>query len=188
MRLIGLSGFAQAGKDTAAGVLLERGWTRVAFADAIRDFALALDPIVPDVDPEDPSGCVYSHARLSEYVDALGWDLAKQAPEVRRTLQRLGCEAGHGVLGDRVWIDAAMAKVSAAGADVVVTDVRFVNEAEAIWRAGGVMLRVERPGTVSVNAHASEHALEGFLFDEVLVNDGTPGELGVKVLAVVRGM
>ena len=39
---IGLIGWAGAGKDTAARALLERGWNRVAFADAIKTGAYHL--------------------------------------------------------------------------------------------------------------------------------------------------
>jgi len=39
---IGLIGFAGAGKDTAALALMDRGWKRVAFADALKSRALYL--------------------------------------------------------------------------------------------------------------------------------------------------
>jgi hypothetical protein len=41
-RHIGLIGFAGSGKDTAARALLERGWQRVGFADAIKTKAYFL--------------------------------------------------------------------------------------------------------------------------------------------------
>jgi hypothetical protein len=41
-RHIGLLGFAGAGKDTAALALMDRGWKRVAFADALKGRALYL--------------------------------------------------------------------------------------------------------------------------------------------------
>jgi hypothetical protein len=41
-RHIGLIGFAGAGKDTAALALMDRGWKRVAFADALKGRALYL--------------------------------------------------------------------------------------------------------------------------------------------------
>jgi dephospho-CoA kinase len=47
MQLIGLSGYARSGKDEAAKVLIEEfGFKRIAFADKLRDFLYALDPIV----------------------------------------------------------------------------------------------------------------------------------------------
>ena len=44
-RWVTLSGPAQSGKDTLALVLVEdHGWTRVAFADPLKEMALAIDP------------------------------------------------------------------------------------------------------------------------------------------------
>jgi len=164
--LIGMSGRKRSGKDTfAARLVAEHGFTRVAFADPMREMALALDPYV------DLQGF-----RLSELIDAYGWELAKeQFPEVRRTLQRLGTEAGRDVLGESLWVDAAMRKVDAlraAGTPVVVTDVRFPNEAEAIDGAGGYLLRVERPGLPEGDLHESETALDTWTqFDGVVGNN-----------------
>ena len=36
-RLIGICGFARSGKDTAASMLMMRGFTRIAFADVLKD-------------------------------------------------------------------------------------------------------------------------------------------------------
>ena len=165
--LIGVTGRARAGKDSFAARLVEaHGFTRVAFADPIRDFALTLDPLVD------------GHYRLSEIVRSLGWDVAKESiPEVRRTLQRLGTEAGRNVLGDRVWIDAALGKIDAVDGPVVVTDVRFPNEAEAITSAGGILVRVVRPGHETADAHPSETAMDGYPVHVQVVNDGSLEQL-----------
>lgn len=165
--LIGTTGKKQAGKDSFAARLVEaHGFTRVAFADPMREFALALDPLVD------------GHYRLSEIVRSLGWDVAKESiPEVRRTLQRLGTEAGRNVLGDRVWIDAALGKIDAVDGPVVVTDVRFPNEAEAITSAGGILVRVVRPGHETTDAHPSETAMDGHPVHVQVVNDGSLEQL-----------
>ena len=45
--LIGLTGVAQSGKDTAAKVLIKKhGFRRIGFADKVRDCLLALNPLV----------------------------------------------------------------------------------------------------------------------------------------------
>lgn len=165
--LIGITGRKQAGKDSFAARLVEaHGFNWVAFADPIREFALALDPLVD------------GHYRLSEIVRSLGWDVAKESiPEVRRTLQRLGTEAGRAVLGDRVWIDATLGKIDAIDGPVVVTDVRFPNEAEAITSAGGILVRVVRPGHETTDAHPSETAMDGYPVHVQVVNDGSLEQL-----------
>ena len=45
--IIGLTGYAQSGKDTLANILVENyGYTRVAFADKIREFLYEVNPMV----------------------------------------------------------------------------------------------------------------------------------------------
>jgi hypothetical protein len=170
--LIGLSGYAQAGKDTTAAVLIERaGFIRVSFADALRDAIYALNPQISDW-----SGT----ARLQELVDAEGWDYVKVTyPEVRRLLQAMGTEVGRAQFGENFWVETAFRKMSG---NTVFTDVRFPNEYEAIKAAGGEVWRITRKGTGPVNGHPSETALDDFSFDRVIENDGSLDDLAKVVL------
>uniref|UniRef100_A0AAU7GY17 Deoxynucleoside monophosphate kinase n=1 Tax=Streptomyces phage Kamino TaxID=3158857 RepID=A0AAU7GY17_9CAUD len=180
--LIGLSGYAGSGKDEAAAALVVGGWRRDAFADRLRAFLLALDPWVdtyPDV------GVV----RLAKLVDAYGWDRAKrQFPEIRRLLQRAGTEAGRKVLGAQVWVNALMQDFDRDNEALVVSDVRFPNEADAIREAGGVVARINRPGVGPHTdpggwVHESDVALDHYDFDVTIENDGTIAELQDKLLS-----
>ena len=155
LTLIALSGLAGSGKDAAAGQLADLGWQRRAFADPLRSMAYALDPIL------DPA--LYpTPLRLSEAVDALGWDRVKrQYPEARRLLQRLGTDAGRKVLGANIWVNTTLVDLDGM---TVVTDCRFPNEAEAVRDLGGIVVRLERPGVKLLldddgNAHPTETAL-----------------------------
>ena len=162
MNLIGVSGRKRSGKDSFAERLTAvHGFTRVAFADPMRELALALDPLISEV------------WRLSELVDAFGWEGAKENPEVRRTLQRLGTEGGRKVLGENIWVDTAMRTARAADGPVVFTDVRVPNEAEAVKTAGGVVVRIERQGLPTGDTHPSETALDDWRFDFIVHNDST---------------
>lgn len=183
--LVGLMGYAQSGKDATAQVLIEHyGFTRIAFADALRDMLYALNPLVYG------PGAGRTHCDIpwlwsvQEIVDAHGWEFAKAHSEVRDYLQRLGTEAGRNVLGNNVWVDAAMQKVH-PGFRYVFTDVRFPNEVHAIAKAGGWLWRVERAGTKPVNAHTSETAVDGVLADALILNNGTLEDLhnAVRTLA-----
>ncbi|MEU8133267.1 hypothetical protein [Streptodolium elevatio] len=172
--LIGLSGYARSGKDEAAKALVAGGWRQVAFADKVKDFVCALDPMVPSTRGGQPM-------RLSTVVARRGWDYAKTwYPEVRVLLQRAGTEAGRRILGQDIWIDALFRDIAEEPA-VVISDVRFPNEAQAIADRGGLLIRIERPG-VGVMPHESETALDDWPFDHVLVNDGTVEDLHRKVV------
>ncbi|MFE3578164.1 deoxynucleotide monophosphate kinase family protein [Streptomyces vinaceus] len=182
-RLIGLSGLAQSGKDTAAGFLVDQGWTRRAFADPLKDMLYALDPLVPSQHGTWP-------VRLRTTIDALGWDRAKvEIPEVRALLQRVGTDAGRAILGQNVWVEQMFRKRDTWG-PTVITDVRFPNEAEAVKRHGGLVVQIVRPSQALIHGstHLSEHALRGFEFDATILNSGSLEGLGASIrsLAAAR--
>lgn len=172
--LVGLTGFAGSGKDTAAAGLVAAGWTRQAFADPVRAMALAIDPLV--------EWDVFSHnpVRLSLLVAKRGWHVSKQCPEVRRLLQVIGTDAVRVHLGEDAWVQA-FDRARDRRADTVATDVRFPNEAHHIQRMGGIVIRIDRPGIGPVNGHESEILVDGVVTDAVVVNDGTPEQLRARV-------
>lgn len=186
--IIGLSGYAGSGKDTAAQGLIERGYTRIAFADVLKKMAYALDPYVlasektewvTDLRPEQRP-----IIRLQTLVSEYGWDFVKNTyPDVRRLLQRLGTEAGREILGDNIWVDTALKD---APEKAVVTDVRFPNEVQAILDRGGVVIRIVRPSVNPRNGHPSETALDDYKFIHQIRNVGTPTQLEAKLVKLVE--
>ncbi|MFC8921730.1 hypothetical protein [Cellulosimicrobium sp. NPDC057127] len=185
--IVGISGKKRHGKDTAAEALVrDLGFTRVAFGDALKEALYILDPILWSWRWLVRT-LLGKPMRLRELVDTVGWEAAKEIPEVRRLLQRMGTEVGRKILGEDTWVRIAMETAAAVGRPVVITDVRHLNEAEAIRGAAGVLLRVERPSLASSDAHSSETELDGYDgFDAVLVNDGTVAGLHSAALAAVR--
>ncbi|MFJ3775256.1 hypothetical protein ACIPX0_26545 [Streptomyces sp. NPDC090075] len=182
--IIGLSGYSRAGKDTAAQALVDQGWRRAAYADKLRDFLYALDPLIP-------GAYGAGTLRLRKLVDSTGWEYAKVTyPEVRALLQRAGTEAGRRVLGANVWVDALFREHEDAPA-LVVSDVRFPNEAQAIADRGGVLIRVDRPGvgpkrSANGQVHESEVTLDDWPFDHRLANDGSAVDLHEKLHGVAN--
>lgn len=167
--LVGMIGKAGAGKDTFAARLVEaHGFRRIAFADALKNVAFDTNPIIGwDQIALEP---IY----LADWIEAVGWDTAKKNSAVRRLLQTLGVAVRDHV-HDQVWINAALGNV-VGSTPVVVTDVRFPNEARRIREDGGVLVRVERPGLIGVNPHVSETALDAFVTEYVVRNDRTLAE------------
>lgn len=180
--LIGLMGRAQSGKDTAAAFLVEDGFIRYAFADPLKSAALHLDPIVGTLML--PGSWAASQRRLSEVVDALGWEEAKARPEVRRTLQRYGMSIRE-IMPD-FWIRATLDPALAQEEPVVITDVRFENEAQAVVAAEGILVRIVRPGAPVIPGadHVSETALDDLEADYEVVNDGTLEQLRETILTI----
>lgn len=177
--IVGLSGYAQSGKDTAAEILcLNFYFTRKSFADPMRDALYRLNPIISTAFANDGQ-------RLADYVDELGWDEAKQLPEVRRLLQVFGTEVGRNMFGENFWIDQAFKQIE-DNDRVVIADVRFPNEADAIKQRGGIVWRINRHNLSAVNSHKSEHAMDNYMFDHVIYNDGTIDDLFDEVLMSAR--
>lgn len=177
--LIGLSGYAQSGKDTVAEILVrEYDYTRIAFADPIRNLLYEVNPTV-------------GTTNLRNLVDADGWDAAKQNHEVRRLLQDLGVGARK-IFGYDFWINSAMLsihnRIGILKGKYVFTDVRFENEAETIRNYKGAIWRIERSGVTAVNNHVSEHELDHYDFDKKITNDSSIEDLESKVRHAVESM
>ena len=170
--IIGLSGYAQSGKNTVADILVDHhGFVQLAFADAIRDFIYEINPLVSC----SPTGY------LQDLVNLKGWDEAKQEPQVRKLLQSTGV-AGRNMIDEYLWVALTLSQIKdPQEGKYVITDVRFPNEAAAITSQGGQIWRIERPGVDAVNDHISETALDAWVFDETILNDGTIEDLKNKI-------
>lgn len=172
-RLIGLTGYAGTGKDTVRSILEEEyDLDGMAFADAIRDMLAGLFASVGI----DHGWMVERHLKEME-IPELG-------ASYRKLAQLLGTEWGRSIDPD-FWVRIAAAKVKLCAhynnAGVVISDVRFPNEAAWIRSQGGVIWRVIRPGTAPVRAHASEDLIAGLQHDYVIDNRGTIDDLEVAV-------
>lgn len=169
-RIIGLSGYAQSGKDTIANYLVKNyGFTKISFADPIRN---ALYTLNPKIDIADMRG-IY----LASAVDGLGWENVKaDSPEARELLQRLGTEVGREMFGKDFWVNQAMLKAR-EHENVVFADVRFENEVQAILEASGAVWRVSKPDVEAINRHVSETALDTYNFSKHVQNMGSIEEL-----------
>ena len=104
---------------------------------------------------------------------------------VRELLQKIGTDALRDNLHQDVWVNALMVDYNPT-LNWVITDTRFPNEAEAIKKAGGIIIRIERPGVKPVNPHPSETSLENWKFDHVINNDGSLTDLTKKIKKVLK--
>jgi hypothetical protein len=106
------------------------------------------------------------------------------AVTVRRILQWWGTEYRRAQDPD-YWTKAWGRKVEQydlSNVNILVDDVRFMNELEVIRAHGGLIVKIERPGFLGANNHASETSLDGFTaWDAVVVNDGTLAEFRARV-------
>lgn len=180
-RIIGITGYAQHGKDSIAEVLVkEYGYQRAALADVMKRAMMTINPFVQE------DGGV---RRLTTYTS---WEDAKKNPEVRRLLQVFGTEVGRRLLGEDVWISALAKSVPGIyndhGPKVVIPDIRFINEGHWVYRTRGEVWRVKRvnpDGTPFDNgvgtSHASEREISSIFATETFRNDTTVEGLKAQV-------
>jgi hypothetical protein len=163
VRLIGLCSPAMgSGKTTCADMLVRsHQFVRVAFATPLKSMATALLTST-GMSEEDARDHIYG-SRKEAHVDVLG-----MTP--RRLMQLLGTEWGRLQIRDSIWVDIAITRANtlmSVGHSVVIDDMRFPNEYDAIIAAGGDCIRVVRPDATVTSAHASEGQLDGVHMPEI---------------------
>lgn len=174
--IIGLCGNAGVGKDTAADYLCSHhGFERFAFADPLRAMieALLLE-------------CGQDYAYITERhlkeqpIPGLGLSY-------RHLAQTLGTEWGRALTPD-LWLRTATLCLGLPDHPIhdriVITDVRFGNEAEWVTQQQGVVARIYRP-TQRVRAHISEIELDGIEPWAVIDNAGPIEQLHQQLDALV---
>jgi hypothetical protein len=160
--IVGFSGHAQSGKDTAADHLVAHGWQKRAIADPIKRIALAY-PLVESV------------------VNEVGWEEAKKVEWIRPLLQRIGAaireEFGEDYLISRIFGTYEMDR------GLVITDVRTERERCLVKLWNGVVIRITRPGVGPANGDVTEQVIG---CDYEIVNDGSIEDLHAKLDAVLK--
>lgn len=139
--IIGLAGKKRCGKDTVARYLVNyKGFLQDSFAAPIRDFVGRLCGYTPD-----------QLERLKEERHPMF------GVSPREMMQTLGTEWGRDRISQTIWLDSLVYRVGASiHSRIVISDVRFENEAEAIRSMGGTIIHLGRNTTEVVDTHASE--------------------------------
>lgn len=163
-KIIGFTGLAGAGKDTCAHIVSTHCKGKVysyAFADPIKGAVKALF---------DMSDAQMHHPGMKEMPDAR-W--GGKTP--RQLMQWLGTDIMRAQFDkDFFTRHMHMRLDSHAESDsvVLVTDVRFDNEAELIHKMGGVVVLIEREGHERTHSHSSENGVSSHLVTTTIFNDG----------------
>ena len=165
MNIIGLVGFAGSGKTTAAENM--PGWERFSFAGALKN-------------------------DLRGLLAGIGCDLNKREDkEKARPLLVAWGEVARS-FHPNYWIDRLFKVLDLAyekdtEAQIVIDDVRYLNEVMAILNRGGKVVGIHRMGHFGANETEikSIGEIEKYL-GNTAVNNGTPEELGAEVLRLCK--
>ncbi len=134
--IVGFSGKAGSGKTTLANFLQDEfGFVRMSFASPLKETVM-------------------------KYFGLTEEDIKTKNPTARKILQGVGIMMREEV-DKRYWIKQLEEKMIYLDKNIVIDDVRFENEADFIKRSGGILIRIERPGIVTMN-HPSENELDDY--------------------------
>ena len=159
--LYAITGPAGAGKDTAGEWFVRQyEFRRYAMAQALKAGMAAMG--FPE--PAD---------RALKEQPVPGFDFTW-----REAAQRLGTEWGRG-LDEALWLKVAKMNIENSPQSVVVTDIRFENEAAMIRNMGGSVIHLlgRRVDLGSNQGHASESGVAIHVDDFVIDNSGSIEEL-----------
>jgi len=161
--IIGIAGYAQTGKDTAATALIDLGFKRHAFADRLKDevnWMLEAVGHVIDTHKEDEK------KSWRDFLVFWGAKMRKIRPDY--------------------WVEHLHKSISTK--DVVITDVRYLNEVNWILNQGGTIIRLHRPGVTAAN---EEERMSFMIIDQAILhsvinidNEGTIEDLHSKIKAL----
>jgi hypothetical protein len=172
--IIGFTGNMGAGKTTAANhlklVMLRSGsFESRSFAKPLKNMLRAYYEAVglPHEEVERRIG-----GDLKETSDPF---LMGRTP--RHAMQTLGTEWGRGFIHPDFWVESSFLKPMATGVHVIFDDVRFPNEAAAIQKRGGVVIRVFRPNQELHDSGFHQSERQEFDVDHVISNSGSVQDL-----------
>jgi hypothetical protein len=174
--IVGICGEAGSGKGTTADVLIERGYTRGKFANALKEMFRAL---LRYQGLSENSIEAYVEGNLKELPSHY---LAGKSP--REFMQGIG-QWGREFGGEDFWVDIEF-EVHDDDPKLLFDDLRHDNEEAAIVKRGGVVLQIVGRGGIN-----SDHVSEQFKPKNpaaVIDNSGTIEELRDKVDEFARDL
>lgn len=202
--IIGISGWVNSGKDTCADFLVsQHGFKRESFASTVKDCL----SVVFSWDRELLEGRSRSSRVWRETVDAW-WANRLGIPNFtpRWAMQHWGTDLCRKHFHDSIWVASLEARIANTRDDVVITDVRFPNEAKVVKDNGGKLLWIKRgelpdwyyiafdavngeENAIQVlnnrDIHESEWSWIGSDFDYIINNDGSLDSLRQQLRDIV---
>lgn len=206
--LIGICGKKQVGKNTAGNIL-----SLIDCFEQIREFGLPPKTINEYIKNNLNDDYVLSLSRFdltsfaeklkgmasilcdTEYDKYENEEFKESIDELtnmsnRQVLQRIG-ETMRNIFGEDIWIKSLFNKFDSKfekGGHIIITDVRYKNEADYIKNKGGILIRINRNTRYNDN-HISEIDLDDYeKFDYIVDNNGTINQLIDKIVDIYNDL
>ncbi len=138
--IIGICGLIGSGKGTVGDILVKQGFTKVSFADKLKDgvatiFGWNRAMLEGDTDES---------RQWREQPDDFWTQETGRNITPRIVLQEFGTECMRDGFDDSIWVSLLKKQMLDSPGDYVVPDVRFRNEQDMIRELGGEIWRVQR--------------------------------------------
>ena len=172
--IIGVTGRKRHGKDTIADFLVTHGFVKRAFADPLKE---GLRHIFK-----------YNSEQL--YGSKKKTYNPRWGETPRKSMQTVGTDMFRKIYGDDFWIKRLkldLVEVTDKKQSIVISDVRFPNEADMIKSMGGTIIKVVRVVKIesSESEHISESSIDLIKADHVVKNNGTIADLEKRINRIV---
>ena len=189
-KIIGFSGRQRSGKDVMAKALQEKGYTIVTIANALKELCAGLLGVdLQKLNELKNSGTTIELKFKGSDIIEGGSTKEYYVTTVRELLQIVGTDIIRSV--DPDWhVKKMLEKIRSIEGNVVVDDIRFPNELEALRKEGADVYFIVRTSIIyGFSNHSSETALTWNMFpkNNILINDGTLIDFRERSLGVVLG-
>jgi hypothetical protein len=183
MKLIAFVGLKQSGKSTACAYLESKlpDTVRVNFKDALVQETFEGFPDLLAI----MSYHYYSHDMNTSQPILRLFD--EKPPLMRALMQNFGTDVRR-KQDPEYWVKRWKDTVSKQKATVLTDDVRFVNEAQAVKDAGGILIRLDRTDMTNTDTHSSETEQANIVCDHTITCSKGEHEKLYKALDDILGL
>ena len=180
-KIIGISGRLGSGKTTVSDYIkgIDASYKEVAFAFKLKQIValLTAQPI---------ETCLTQEGK-NIYIDKFNMTIGEM-------LQKIGTDSLRNNFNENVWVNSLLLEIENNPGNYIISDCRFKNEADAIKKMGGKIIRINRPiNPIAENSkrdlnHPSETSMDDYeKFDFVIENTGTMEDIREQVKVFLYG-
>lgn len=196
--VIGIGGWDNSGKDTVAQLLVvelekQTGVKAeiIGMSDTLKRIIYTMDPLVRNGDEVQHFREITREYELVGISERKAYEMAKEIPDVRNFLRKMGNVVGRQIIDPYIWSSLARRAIfdRIDEAHVIVTGIRHPTDLELIREYGNKSLHVHRPGCEPTDQGKGEGQLSAVDFKYGLTNGGTIDHLkGVVVPATAKAL
>lgn len=166
-QIYAIAGKRGSGKTTFASIVQKynKNFKIISFASELKNMAIKIFKLLPeDTEILEKKECllknpIYMDEYLTEMRDLTGLDITKKgliAKTPREVLQFFGTNYVRSVQ-DSYWIERCILEITQCKKQILIPDLRFLNEADAVRHVGGKIIKIERMEfNISESLHPSE--------------------------------